>query len=218
MTPVSLLATISGDQRHLAAVAVAASSRSRRWPSRADAIPAGIELIDAAGCEVAARHAPRHVPGRDDGSIAAAAPPCSSRFRLSASALASEPPEVKITLRGSAPTAAATCSRASSTSRRTAAALAMDRRRVPDHIHGREHGGARLRAQRRGRIPVEIDPVRHGVRLQCRRRQLPIVAGVAPHAPLKYLLFVPALVLKAPAATAWHRIAPSIVRSRLAKN
>ena len=41
------------------------------------------------------------------------APPCSID-RLSASAFASEPPEVKITLRGSAPTAAATRARASS--------------------------------------------------------------------------------------------------------
>ena len=45
-------------------------------------------------------------------------PPARLKPGLSASALASVPPEVKTTLRGSAPSAAATAARASSTSRR----------------------------------------------------------------------------------------------------
>ena len=84
------------------------------------------------------------------------------------------------------------------------APLGMHGRRVPDHVHGRGHGGARLRAQRRRRIPVEIDPFRHDP-LTCSLA----CAVAAIHARplqrlLKCLLFVPALVLKAPAAIAWQ--------------
>ena len=83
-------------------------------------------------------------------------------IRLSASAFASEPPEVKITLRGSAPTARRDLLARLLQDAPGRAPLGMHRRRVPDGVHGRSHGGARLRTQRRGRIPVEIDPFRHG--------------------------------------------------------
>ena len=83
------------------------------------------------------------------------------------------------------------------------AALGVDRGRVPHDLHGRSHGVARLRTQRRGCIPVQIGPLRHGVRSF-------LVPGLYPEMPghpklLKHLLFVPSLVLKAPAATALAR-------------
>ena len=86
-------------------------------------------------------------------------------------------------------------------------ALGVHRRRVAHDLHGRSHGGARLRAQRRGRIPVEIGPFRHGVRLSWSPYRFRVFTpnGRTAQTLLKHLLFVPALVLKAPAATALAR-------------
>ena len=43
-------------------------------------------------------------------------------------------------------------------------AFAMHRRCIAGQSKRRSHGGARLRPQRRGRIPVEIGPLSHGLR------------------------------------------------------
>ena len=82
----------------------------------------------------------------------------------SASTLASVPPEVKTTLRGSAPTSAATCSPRLLDQVARRAAFRMDRGRIAAQVQRGDHRGARLRTQRRRRIPVEIDPFCHGFR------------------------------------------------------
>jgi len=71
------------------------------------------------------------------------------------------------------------------------AAFGMDRGRVSDDVERRQHGGARRRAQRRGRIPVEVDPFSHG-------RDYLLQRGGTTKPPSKLLLFVPAIVLKSP--------------------
>ena len=109
-------------------------------------------------------------PASTDGCSIAETSSASKRRRVaadlqrgvSASTFASVPPEVKITLRGSAPTSAATCSRASSISARAARPSRMDRRRVADQRPAPRTMAARACGpQRRGRIPVEIDARRH---------------------------------------------------------
>ena len=77
--------------------------------------------------------------------------------------LASVPPEVNTTLRGSAPTSAATCSRASSISRRAARPSAWTEDGLPDDVERGHGGSARLRPQRSGCVPVEIDSIGHGL-------------------------------------------------------
>ena len=62
----------------------------------------------------------------------------------SASMLASVPPEVNTTLRGSAPTSAATSPRASSTRRRAARPSAWTDDGLPAVSSAADHGGARL--------------------------------------------------------------------------
>ena len=74
----------------------------------------------------------------------------------SARALASVPPEVKTTSAGSAPTSARDLPARLLDRPARGAAFGMDGGRVPGKFQGRQHGGARLRPQRRGGIPVEI--------------------------------------------------------------
>ena len=49
-------------------------------------------------------------------------------------------------------------------------ALTMDRGRITDLIESRQHGGACHRAQRRRRVPIEIDAIRHDVTARMSRR------------------------------------------------
>ena len=81
----------------------------------------------------------------------------------SASMLASVPPEVNTTLRGSAPTSAATLLARLLDQAARGAALGMDRGRIAGDLERGHGGGARLRPQRRGRIPVEINSLGHGL-------------------------------------------------------
>jgi hypothetical protein len=80
-------------------------------------------------------------------------------------------------------------------------ALGMDRRRVAGSLERRDHDGARLVPQRRGRVPVEIDPG-HGFWSGFRSHSGNHLHNTRPGTqhPSKHLLFVPDLVLKAPAA------------------
>jgi hypothetical protein len=117
--------------------------RDRRWSS-------------IARPQTARPRAPRHARWPKPAAARPGAAPAESPG-VSASALASVPPEVKMTLRGSAPTSARD---------RTARVLDQPARlRGPRHgprtdcrsVQRRRHRRLRFRAQRRGRIPVEID-------------------------------------------------------------
>ena len=94
-------------------------------------------------------------------------PAAASRARArrgdSASMLASVPPEVNTTLRGSAPTSAATCSRAVLDQPARGAALGMDRRRIAGTSSAASMAARASRPQRRGRIVVEIGPRRSSI-------------------------------------------------------
>ena len=73
-------------------------------------------------------------------------------------------------------------------------ALGVHRRWVADRIERSEHGRARLAAQRRGRVPVQIDPSVHHFSLAHRALFYPIIAGT-PN-PSKCLLFAPRAMLE----------------------
>ena len=113
--------------------------------------------------ETARPQAPRHARSPRPAAAEPGGPDPRRSPGVSASALASVPPEVKTTSRGSAPTAAATAALASSTSRRALRPSAWTEEGLPARSHAAAIASPRLGAKRRGRIPVEIDPVRHGV-------------------------------------------------------
>ena len=112
MTPVSLFAAMSETSaRPPARQAFARAQRDRPRRSRANR-----NLLDVAPPRTARQRAPRDARSpRPAGDRMGASRPPTSMTGVSASAFASVPPEVKITLRGSAPTSAATSSRACST-------------------------------------------------------------------------------------------------------
>ena len=87
------------------------------------------------------------------------------------------PPEVKVTQRGSPPTRAATLSRASSIDWRAARPSACTEEGLPASVERGQHRRPRLRAQRRRRIPVEIDPRHHQCRLVAAARRYLTVYG-----------------------------------------
>ena len=77
--------------------------------------------------------------------------------------LASVPPEVNTTLRGLGPDQRGDLLARLLDQAAGGAALGVHRGRIAGTVKRRQHGGARLRPQRRGRVPVEVDTVGHGL-------------------------------------------------------
>ena len=80
---------------------------------------------------------------------------------VSASALASVPPDVKTTFRGQRADRCRNRGPRLLDQPAGLAALGVDRRRIAAEIPRRSHRRPGFGAKRRGRIPVEIDPVGH---------------------------------------------------------
>ena len=162
ITPVSLLASITETSGRTRACEPAARSAVE-----IDHAAVGDRNLLDAGGEPAAARAPKDARS----PTPAAGRGVSGRQSMRASApdaLASVPPEVKRTCSASAPTSAATCSRARLDQPPRRPPLGMDRRRIAGQVQRRSHCGARLRPQRRGRIPVEIGPRRSSDSWRCR--------------------------------------------------
>ena len=159
-TPVSLLASMS-ETSGLPPVARRQRSRQR---GKVDP-PVGVDrnLLDRVRRKAPARAAPTDARSPRPAADRAAVSPAVRSPATSASMLASVPPEVKTTSRGSAPTSAATCSRACSIRRRAARPSACTEDGLPTTSSAAAWRGARLRPQRRGGIPVEIDALGHGL-------------------------------------------------------
>ena len=121
------------------------------------AIAVDRKLLDLGRREPSARQHRRMLDRRDQQAVER--PLVARDLRSSgdsASAFASVPPEVKMTLRASAPTSAATRSRACSIMLPRRTAFAVDRGRVPGQFQRRATSRARLGPQRRTRIPVQV--------------------------------------------------------------
>ena len=151
ITPVSLLASISETSGRAALETAAGQRREIDAPVGID----GNSSIASRGNSAARAH--RGCSIADIKSLSRGRfSPAVSIAGVSASMLASVPPQVKITLAGRAPTSAATCSRARSTSRARRTALGMHRGWIADDRQRLAQRRPRLRPQRRGRVPIEI--------------------------------------------------------------
>ena len=189
ITPVSLLASMTETSGRSALRKRRCASASRSTtPSRVDR-----QSLDCIRRRNARRSAPRDA--RSPTRTAGRATPCARQPRAPASAPACWPrcaPLVKVTFFGSAPTKRGDLARAPP---RPGAA-----RPAPRHgprtdcrsaSSAADHRRARLRPQRRGGVPVEIDALAHG----SSGTLLPLL----PPDPAKCLLFAPGVVLEADA-------------------
>ena len=128
----------------------------------------------------------------------------------SASILASVPPDVNTTSRGSRPDQCGDLFARLLDEAARGPAFGMDRGRIAGDIERRNHGGAGLAAQRRRRIPVEIDPLSHGLVASRQTITLYNISARSAECPLKFLLFVPAAVLES--ARRERPVPPAILR------
>ena len=169
------MSAISRDRLDDAGLVVGEHHRNKRTlgPSKArsksmkidNAVAGDRQFLDRVGGKAAAAAHRRMLDRRDKQPVAPAlcGQPISSAG-VSASMLASVAPLVKVTFLASAPTRAATCSRASSINSARRPALGMHRGGIAGQLQRGGHGRARLLPQRRGGIPVEIGPFSHGIR------------------------------------------------------